>query len=193
VAAAASAVAGVTAVAVSAVSAREGVPQWETDGFRTVRATPPALTAALFLPMQLGAAAAPPIVGVVAARLGLRRPAALGLAVTGLAAWWAGKGVKRLVGRGRPLLLIPGATVAVGGSRDGLGFVSGHAAVSAATATVLMPELPARWRWLPRVVAVLIGVARVQNGSHLPLDVVGGAGLGLALGGAWRLLVGEKD
>ena len=182
---------GVFAVAVSAVSAREGVPPWETDWFRAVRGTAPAATAALFLPMQLGAAAAPPVVAVAAARLGLRRPAALGIAVTGLGSWWAGKGVKRLVGRGRPHLLVPGATVAVGGSRDGLGFVSGHAAVSAATATVLVPELPVRWRWLPPVVAVLVSVARVQNGSHLPLDIVGGAGLGLALGGAWRLLVGE--
>jgi hypothetical protein len=28
----------------------------------------------------------------------------------------------------------------------------------------------------------VVGFARIQNGSHLPLDVVGGVGLGLLLG-----------
>jgi membrane-associated phospholipid phosphatase len=183
-------VTGAAAVVVSGAAARKGVPRWETDLFRKVRGTPRALTAVLFLPMQLGAAAAPPLVGGAAAWVGLRRRSALGVAVCGLGAWWAGKGVKWVVGRKRPHHLVPGATVAAGGSRDGLGFVSGHAAVGAATAVVLTPVLPRRWRLLPAALVAVISFARVQNGSHLPLDVVGGVGLGMVLGGGWRLAAG---
>jgi len=34
-------------------------------------------------------------------------------------------------------------------------------------------------------------MARIYVGAHLPLDVIGGAGLGLAVGGAVRLLMGR--
>ena len=188
-------VTGTVAVVASAAVAGEGVPSWEAGLFRAVRGDPrrptsQVLTAVLFAPMQLGAAAAPPLVAAAAARAGLPRRSALGVAVCGLGAWWAGKGVKDLVGRKRPHHLVPGATVAPGGSRDGLGFVSGHAAVAAATATVLGPVLPRGWRWVTPLLVGVIGLARVQNGSHLPLDVVGGAGLGVVLGAAWRLAVG---
>jgi membrane-associated phospholipid phosphatase len=54
------------------------------------------------------------------------------------------------------------------------------------------------WPWLPRpgrvicaVLAVLVCLARVQVAAHLPLDVVGGAALGLAVGGAVRLVLGR--
>ena len=158
--------------------------------FRRVRGTHPAVTAGLFVPMQLGAGAAPVVVAVAAVAVGLPRRTAVGVAVTGLGAWWAAKGVKHVVARSRPLALVPGATVAPGGSRDGLGFVSGHAAVAAATATVLTPALPPRWRPVPAVLAAVISAARIQNGSHLPLDVIGGAGLGLVLGGGWLYFFG---
>src|SRR5205807_6285401 len=56
----------------------------------------------------------------------------------------------------------------------GLSFVSGHAVLTAAVATVLMPVLPGRWRLLPWVAVALNGVARVYVGAHNPLDIVGG-------------------
>jgi membrane-associated phospholipid phosphatase len=39
--------------------------------------------------------------------------------------------------------------------------------------------------------AVFVCVARVYVGAHLPLDVVGGAALGLAAGTGVRLLFGR--
>ena len=65
---------------------------------------------------------------------------------------------------------------------EGLGFVSGHAAVAFALATVVVPWLPGRWKVLPWVLAAVVGFARVYSGAHLPLDVVGGAGVGIMCG-----------
>jgi len=65
---------------------------------------------------------------------------------------------------------------------DGLSFVSGHAVITTAMAVLLTATLPPRWRTLPWVFVALNGFGRVYAGAHNPLDVVGGAGLGLAIG-----------
>ncbi len=66
-------------------------------------------------------------------------------------------------------------------------FPSGHATTSFACATLLAWLTP-----LPRVplfaLAALIAFSRVYDGVHYPLDVVGGAALGLLLATALRLL-----
>ena len=66
-------------------------------------------------------------------------------------------------------------------------FPSGHATTSFACATLLAWLTP-----LPRVplfaLAALIAFSRVYDGVHYPLDVVGGAVLGVLLATALRLL-----
>jgi membrane-associated phospholipid phosphatase len=54
------------------------------------------------------------------------------------------------------------------------------------------------WPWLGRrgritvtVFVTVVCLTRVYVGAHLPLDVVGGAGLGLAVAGLVRLLLGR--
>ena len=49
-------------------------------------------------------------------------------------------------------------------------------------AAMLWAVLPARWRWVPVVIAILNAVARVYLGAHNPLDVVGGGAVGVAIG-----------
>jgi undecaprenyl-diphosphatase len=59
-------------------------------------------------------------------------------------------------------------------------FPSGHAATSFAAATVLTAFAP-RWGAVWFVLALAIGFSRVYVGVHYPLDVVGGATLGVAI------------
>ena len=68
---------------------------------------------------------------------------------------------------------------------DGFGFPSGHTTMAFALAAVLHPLLPPRLRWIPWVLAVA-GRAwpACTSGVHWPMDVVGGAALGIAIGGA---------
>jgi len=63
----------------------------------------------------------------------------------------------------------------------GLSFTSGHAIITFAIAGLLVLVLPRRWGVLAIVLAVGNAVARVYLGAHNPLDVVGGAAIGLII------------
>jgi undecaprenyl-diphosphatase len=139
--------------------------------------------------MQLGNFLAVPVAAVVAAAF-RRWRMAVGLLVAGGAVYLLAKVVKRIVVRGRPDSLL--ADVVIRGQRaGGLGFVSGHAAVVTALLVVAWPWLGRPARIVGAVLAVAVCLARVHVGAHLPLDVVGGAALGLAAGGVVRLVLGH--
>jgi undecaprenyl-diphosphatase len=109
----------------------------------------------------------------------------------GLGAWALAKVVKELVERGRPADYL--ADVNLRPAWDGLGFVSGHAATAVAIAVVVAPYLPRPWKIVLWALAAATGLLRMYTAAHLPLDVIGGAGLGMAAGalanlacGVWR-------
>ena len=106
---------------------------------------------------------------------------AAGLTVAGVACWILGKVVKDFVGRGRPGALLEDVILRRSHAGGG-GYVSGHAAVVFALATVLHPYLTRRWRIVSWTLAVLVSLARVYVGAHLPLDCIGGAAMGCAIG-----------
>ena len=89
-------------------------------------------------------------------------------------------------GAGEP---VPEARVIARPEWSGLGFPSGHVSVAFALATVGTLYLPGRWRWVPFGLAVLTSVMRMYTAAHLPLDVVGGIGLGVATGGVANLFL----
>jgi len=154
----------------------------EEDLFRLVNDLPTALFPAFWVVMQAGNVFA---VGVAAAVVAATRRfwLAANLAVTGIGVWLAARAIKDRVGRGRPADLLD--HVYLRGHHDnGLGFVSGHAAVAVAIATLIAPYLGRRARWIAVLVAALVCISRVYVGAHLPLDVVGGAALGWAPPGA---------
>jgi membrane-associated phospholipid phosphatase len=96
--------------------------------------------------------------------------------------------VKLLVQRERPGTTV-GDAVLRGVHPAGLSFVSGHAIITFAIAGLLALVLPRRWAVVAFVLATLNAVARVYLGAHNPLDVVGGAAVGLAIAATLDLVL----
>jgi len=186
----AAAVSGVV-FAAAARGASSGVSAPERGLFERAYRTPEWVDTALWAPMQAGNALAPVVVGAGAwAAWRDWRPAA-GSAAVGLSAWWLAKGVKVIVERGRPAAELPNVGLRSSAPVEGLGFVSGHTTVAFTLATVLRPYQSPPWRAATAGLAATVAFARVHVGAHLPLDVVGGAALGVLLGSAWNAAVGS--
>lgn len=176
--------------AVTAAVVAWGMTDGERSVFDVLAAAPAAVEPVVWLPMQLGALAVVPLVALASWLLTRAWPAVVGALASGLVAWAVARLLKVAVGRGRPAAEIIGYTARGSAPVDGLGYPSGHAAVAAALATVVWPWLPAPARWVAAGLAVVVALARVVIGAHLPADVVGGAALGVLVGCCWHLAVG---
>ncbi len=97
--------------------------------------------------------------------------------------------VKALVERQRPGTSVSDAILR-DASPTGLSFPSGHAVLAFALASLLAPYLGRVGRIVVYSLAVMTAVGRIYLGAHNPLDVVGGAGLGIAIAGALNLAFG---
>jgi membrane-associated phospholipid phosphatase len=170
-----------------------GLPGWEADLFRTVNDLPGWLHPVLLVFQQFGAIGAGPAVAVVAWLAGRRR-LALAAVLAVVAKLLLERVVKAIVTRERPATSI-GPDIHVRGDvqLDGESFVSGHAAMAAVLAVVAAPWVPARWRVALWVLVGLVMIGRVYVAAHLPLDVVCGAALGLAVGGGLNLAFGVPE
>lgn len=120
----------------------------------------------------------------VAAAFGLagERPTGAAMAMSATATWGGAKLVKPLVGRGRPARHLHGIRIR-GKEQTGLGFPSGHTAVSLTVAIIGSRAASPRLSGALYAAAASTAVARMYVGAHLPIDVLGGVGLGLMAGG----------
>jgi undecaprenyl-diphosphatase len=181
-------VASLAVFAICAVVAADGqVGPVERALFRAVNGLPDWLYRPMLAFQYLGVLAMPLVVAVGA--LALRRwrlAAALVLVVPFKLA--LERVVKLLVQRERPGTTVPDAILR-GVHPAGLSFVSGHAIITFAIAGLLALVLPRRWGVVAFVLATLNAVARVYLGAHNPLDVVGGAAIGLAIAAVLDMLL----
>jgi membrane-associated phospholipid phosphatase len=160
----------------------------ETDAFRLINDLPSLPFPVVWVPMQFGNLLVVP--AAVLAALAFRRwRLAGGLALAGAGVYVLAKVVKRFVERGRPSDVLDDVVVR-GAAPHGLGFVSGHIAVVTSLAMVAWPWLPRWGRWAVGAAVAAVFLTRMYVGAHLPLDMVGGAALGLAVGALVRLLLG---
>lgn len=66
-------------------------------------------------------------------------------------------------------------------NESGSSFPSAHAALFFALAMIVW-YVNRKWGWWFFILATLMGIARIYAGVHWPLDVIGGAAIGLASG-----------
>ena len=184
-------VGGVAGTALCAWAVAPGtVGALERAVFRFVNGWPDLLRWPLWIFQTLGVLGMPLLVAVAALRQ-RRWRLALGLALLVPAKLLVERQVlKQLVERERPGSTIPGAVL-----RDvpsaGLSFPSGHAIITFGIVVLVWPYLGRRWRAAVVVLAVLNSLARMYLGAHAPLDLLGGALAGAAVGALLNLLVGS--
>jgi undecaprenyl-diphosphatase len=178
----------VLAISIGLLGRLDRVPELERSVFRAINGLPSAWNVVITPPMFLGTLASVPLLMVIC---GLFRKFRMGfvLGIAGLVAYLLARLGKHLIGRGRP-----GEVFADLHLRDanatGLGFPSGHAAVSAAMVVAALPYLPSRWRPPVLLFPLFMAFARVYTGAHLPLDVVSGVAIGVVVGSGLHLLLG---
>jgi glycosyltransferase 2 family protein len=164
------------------------VPKWEATLFENINDLPSVLWPIVRVPMQLGSLVGSLVVVAGTAVVKRRPRLVLATLIASQAAYWLSKAVKSAVSRARPGAIL--TDVHVREHANGLGYLSGHTAVACALGAALGPNLPVRWQIIVGVIAVTVGFARIYAGAHLPLDVVGGAGLGLLAGTLTRWILG---
>jgi len=180
---------GAVVFAVTAAAAKNGVYAWEGQVFRVLNDLPEALRPGVWAFNQYGVFITIPVLSVVALASGRRRMA-FALAASGAGVYVLAKLVKLYVERGRPGDLLANVNERETFAADSLGYPSGHAAVAAALTVIVAAYLGRRWAIAAICLAVIVPLCRSYIGAHLPLDLVGGAALGVVAAAGVDLVMG---
>lgn len=184
---------GAALFGVSALVLKAGPVGWDESLFRVLNDVPAALASMLtpvsrlFLPVGILIVIVL-AVGYVVVRNRSIMPVATG-AVAASAAWALANLAKVVANRPRPYEVVAGAVLRQHPAY-GTSFPSSHTAVTLAVVIALVPFLPRALAGVAIAYAVLVGWSRVYLGVHYPLDILGGAGVGIAVGGAVLLALG---
>lgn len=164
--------------ALSGFVAASGAVWGEVGAVETVNALPGPVVGALELVMQLGARPAILLVAAVAVVVADAdgRRVFVAVVLAGAVAWAGATVAKDVIERPRPAAYSD--QIELHDDPEGFGWPSSHVAVAAGSLTAA--ALVARRRPGPAIVlAAVVGVGRMAVGVHLPLDVVGGLGIGV--------------
>ncbi len=179
---------GAAVLVSTALLAERGVYAWEVTIFQAVNGLPDGLRSFLWVLNQYGTAITIPVATAVA--LAFRRwVLALALALSGVTVYVLARVIKGYVERGRPAALVADVVERENFSPESLGYPSGHAAVAWAITIIVLASMGRPWRIAAIVLAVVVPVVRMYVAAHLPLDLIGGAALGVLVTSAVVLLL----
>ena len=182
-------VASMVVLVASTVLARRGVYRWEVVIFQAFNGLPGSFRSLLWVVNQYGTAITIPVASVIA--LAFRKwILALSFLISGAAVYVLAKVIKEYVARGRPAAVMEEVIEREGFSPNSLGFPSGHAAVAWAITIILLVHVGRPWQIAAILVAILVPMVRMYVAAHLPLDLIGGAALGVMVASVVNLVVG---
>ena len=177
---------GAALFGVSAVLLKTGTLGWDESLFRLLNEVPAAAASVLtplsrlFLPAGIIIVVALIVVYVLARNRSIL-PVVAGAAAAGVA-WLLAHVAKAIADRPRPYEVMADAVLRQQPAH-GTSFPSSHTAVTLAIAIALVPFLARPLAAAGIGYAVLVGWSRVYLGVHYPLDILGGAGIGMAAAG----------
>jgi membrane-associated phospholipid phosphatase len=180
---------GAAMLITSTLLAKRRVYGWEVAVFQAVNGLPDGLRPYLWVLNQYGTAVTIPLATAVAL-LFRKWLLALSLAISGVAVYLLARVIKEYVNRGRPSAFVEGVVEREMFSPDSLGFPSGHAAVAWAITIIVLAYVGRPWQIAAIVLAIVVPIVRMYVAAHLPLDLIGGAALGVTVASAVNLLVG---
>ena len=184
---------GAALFGVSALVLKTGAVGWDLSLFRILNQVPAAAVSVLtplshlFLPAAIVVVVVLAVVYVVARNRSVL-PVVTGVIAAG-AAWLSAHVAKAIADQTRPYEVMADAVLRQQPAH-GTSFPSSHTAVTLAIAIALVPFLARPLAVVGIGYAVLVGWSRVYLGVHYPLDVLAGAGIGMAVGGIILLALG---
>jgi membrane-associated phospholipid phosphatase len=182
-------VVGAAVLVISTVLAKRGVYDWEITIFQAINGLPDSIRWGLWVLNQYGTAITIPVATAVAL-LFRRWFLAASLAISGVTVYLLARVIKEYVVRGRPADFLEGVVERETFSPDSLGYPSGHAAVAWAITIIALAYLGRPWQIAAIVLAIAVPFVRMYVAAHLPLDLIGGAALGVMVASAVNLLFG---